>query len=846
MTMHGETDPEELTSSLPADAAPADEAGMAAAQRWLPALLLLFVGSGCAALIYEVVWFQLLQLSIGSSAVSLGVLLGIFMGGMCLGSLLLPRLLNRASHPLRVYATLELGIGLCGLVVLFAVPFIGGLYTKIAGSGQASLILRALVASVCLLPPTFLMGATLPAIARWVETTPKGVSWLGYFYGGNLVGAVAGSMLAGFYLLRVYDMPTATYVAVGINVVVAVLALAVAQWTPHVATSRDEGVDARLLVPTGAEARLVYVVIGLSGLTALGAEVVWTRLLSLLFGATAYTFSLILAVFLVGLGIGSTLGSAIGRTSPNPRATLGWCQVGLCGALAWAAYATGSSLPFWPINPSISTSTSFTFQLDLMRAIWVMLPGAILWGASFPLALASVATRGQDPARLVGGVYAANTVGAIVGALVTSLVLVGTFGSQVAQQVLIGVAALSGLLMLGLAPDEQGVGGARVVKSAVPALARVVVIAVAAGLLARVVPPLPGILVAYGRYAATWVGQNEIIYVGEGVTASVAVSRTPSGALNYHNAGKVQASSEPQDMKLQRMLGHITTLVPAKPSKVLVIGCGAGVTAGAVSIDPLVLDQTIAEIEPLVPRVVSTHFAAHNFDVVRNPKVKVHLDDARHYLLTTDEKFDAVTSDPLDPWVKGAATLYTREFFREVKAHLNPGGVVTLFVQLYESNDAAVKSEVATFLEAFPNGAVFANTVNGQGYDLVLFGQLEAKKINVDTVQARLTDPANARVAQSLREIGINSAIDLFGTYAGRTADMQAWLKDAMINTDRNLRLQYLAGLSLNLYQSDAIYKGMIRESHYPDGLFEGSPETLQALKAKIDASLGGGAAASF
>ena len=124
--------------------------------------------------------------------------------------------------------------------------------------------------------------------------------------------------------------------------------------------------------------------------------------------------------------------------------------------------------------------------------------------------------------------------------------------------------------------------------------------------------------------------------------------------------------------------------------------------------------------------------------------MKVHLDDARHYLLTTDEKFDAITSDPLDPWVKGAATLYTREFFEVVKAHLNPGGVVTLFVQLYESSEAAVKSEIATFLEAFPNGAVFANTVNGQGYDLVLFGQLEGGKIDVDAVQARLADPANA------------------------------------------------------------------------------------------------------
>src|ERR1043166_4090000 len=176
-------------TQLEANPLPATDRGAAAA--WLPALLVLFIGSGCAALIYEVVWFQLLQLSIGSSAVSLGVLLGVYMGGMCLGSLLLPRYLSPTSHPLRVYAFLELGIGLFGVIVLYAVPLIGGWYTAIAGSGPLNVILRAAVAGLCLIPPTLLMGATLPAIARWVETTPRGVSWLGVFYRGNPAGARA-------------------------------------------------------------------------------------------------------------------------------------------------------------------------------------------------------------------------------------------------------------------------------------------------------------------------------------------------------------------------------------------------------------------------------------------------------------------------------------------------------------------------------------------------------------------------------------------------------------------------------------------------------------------------------
>jgi spermidine synthase len=800
-------------------------------RRYLPALLLLFVGSGCAALIYEIVWFQLLELVIGSSAVSLGVLLGTFMGGMCLGSLLFPRVVAVRQHPLRLYAGLELGIGAIGLLVLFGMPLVGGIYTAWAGSGLGSILVRAVIAGICLIPPTLMMGATLPAIARYVETDAEGVSWLGFFYGGNIAGAVLGSVLAGFYLLRVYDVSVTTFVAAAINVTVAALAFVIANASPYTPVEQKSAQAAR----PAAGAWTVYVTIALSGTTALAAEVVWTRLLSLLFGATVYTFSLILAVILVGLGIGSSLGSALSRNLRSPRVALGWCQLLLCAAIAWSGYMLTESLPYWPINPSISSDPWFTLQLDLVRCLWAVLPAPILWGASFPLALASVAARGQDPARLVGGVYAANTVGAIVGSLGASLVLVAWIGSQHAQQVLILTSALSGLLMLGWGvPEGESRGALKLAGTLVLAGA-----AVGAGLLARSVQAVPGMLVAYGRYMATRLGQADVIYMGEGLTASVAVTRLSNGVLNYHNAGKVQASSEPQDMRLQRMLGHLTTIVPDHVRSVVVIGCGAGVTAGAVSIDPRLESETIAEIEPLVPKVVSTYFAEHNFDVVRNPKVHVTIDDARHFILTSKEKYDAVTSDPLDPWVKGAAMLYTEEFFDAVKQHLNPGGVVTLFVQLYESNTEAVKSEIATFFKAFPNGVIWGNTNNGQGYDLVLFGQVEPTRIDVDAIDARLRSPEYARVAQSLRDVGFDSAIDLFSTYAGSAADLAPWLRDAQINRDRNLRLQYLAGLGLNLYDAAPIYSEMLQYRRFPENLFVGSAETKQRLRDAIERSPG-------
>jgi spermidine synthase len=775
------------------------------------------VGSGCAALVYEVVWLQLLQLVIGSSAVSLGVLLGTFMGGMCLGSFLLPRLVDPRHHPLRVYACLELGIGAAGLLLLWGMPLVNTLYGAVGGG---HIVFRGFIAAACLLPPTLLMGATLPAVARWVQTTPAGVSWLGVFYAGNIGGAVLGSLLAGFYLLRVYDMAIATYVAAGLNAIVALAALRLSTRAPYR--------PAAFVPPAsraGAGHSVIYAATAVSGLTALAAQVIWTRLLSLVFGASVYTFSLLLAVFLAGLGIGSAAGAAMGRRG-NPRVTLGWCQMLLCGAMAGAGHLIAGWLPYLP-NEAIADPWA-RFQLDLWRCLPVVLPGAILWGASFPLALAAAAKPGQDPGRLVGGVYAANTAGAIAGALAASLIMVRALGTLHAQQLLVLVSILSAFVLL--APRLRGARPA--------VIAPVLAVAAAVGFAAWRVPPIPGSLAAYGRYSATWNDVATILYVGEGLNAFIAVSRGPTGVLSYHAAGKVQASSEGEDMRLQRMLGHFSHLMPARPRNVLVIGLGAGATAGAVSIGPGVERMTIAEIEGLAV-TGSRYFEDSNYRVVDNPKVAVHIDDARHFLLTTNQTFDAITSDLVDPWVKGVATLFTREFFELVKRRLNAGGVVTQFVQLYESNAEAVKSEIATFVAVFPNTIVWGNPNDGQGYDLVLTGQVEPLQIDIDQWQARLASPPYAEVARSLRDIGIGSAIELLANYAGSAADLAPWLADATINRDRNLRLQYLAGMGMNQYQSGSIYAEMLQHAKFPEHLFTGSPASIEALRNAVERGVG-------
>ncbi len=808
-----------------------------AAERVAPLLAALSIGSGCAALMYQVIWFELLGLVIGTSSISLGVLLATFMGGMCVGSLGAARLIAPRHDPLRVFACLELGIGLAGLAVLAAMPAVGTAYAALApagSAGPASLALRATIAAACMLPPTVLMGATLPTIARVLRAGTNGAAGIGLLYAANLFGAVAGSLLAGFWLLRFHDVAVATFAAAALNGCVALAGLVLAARSPR-ATPSEAATPSRHAAALAGKSALewrIYFVVALSGLTALSAEILWTRNLSLLLGATVYTFALVLAGFLLGIGIGSVLGSASTRRV-DAHAALGACQLALAVAIAWAAFASTRWLPWWPLDVTLPTPPAVMLAIDILRVLLVVLPAALLWGASFPLALAAIADREPDPARLVGRLYAANTLGAIAGALATGFVLILWLGSRHTQQWLIAAAALAALAAW-LPPPARATGTLGAHTGRIAAALAVAVAAIA------LVPRLPGELVAFGRFLPTRAAGAEIIYMDEGLAASVAVSRQRNGALTYHNAGKAQASTYPQDMRLQRMLGHLTTLVPENGRSYLVIGLGAGITAGAVSLDPHAERVLVADLEALTQQAAGRFFRAENFGVVDAPGVELRIDDGRHVLLTTEEKFDGITSDPFDPWVKGSAALYTREFWQLAKSRLNPGGVVTVFVQLYETTEEAVRSQLATFFEAFPSGAVFVNTVRGSGYDAVLLARADEGPIDVERIEKRLAGPEYARVRASLQEIGFRSATELFATYAGRGEDLAAWLDGAVVNTDRNLRVQYLAGEGLNLNDAEVIQKhmtatGPIAAADY----FTGTPARLRALEQIIAARQG-------
>ena len=776
-------------------------------------LLLLFFASGCAALIYETVWFYLVQLVVGASSLSVAVLLCAFMGGMALGSWLLPKLTPKGTHPFKVVAALEAGIAIFGIAIPIALPYIQQFYLTLAEPGAGAISLRAVVCFLVLTPPTMLMGATLPAIARWHARGHDAES-IGLLYMANLAGGATGTVLAGFYLLRVYDTVIATAVAVVINVVTAIAFLVMA-WR----AGADDVVPEEPQ-PTGAVESIapLYVTAAMCGFTALGAEVVWTRQLSLLFGASVYTFSLILAVFLAGLGGGGWAGTWLSSRF-RPSNALGLIQALLAGAIAFGAYAIVNVLPHWQPTaqflPQVRTTPSLMFTYDALRCAFALLPATILWGASFPLTLA--AGRAADFGAHVARINAINTAGALAGAIAFTLIGIPVLGSHKAQQVLVLGAALSSLVLLQSLPQ-----GARA--------QRLGVVAVVTAVALWIVPAIPGHLIAYGRSVNSWDSIARFLYLAEGATASVAVTEGKGGARQFHIAGKVEASDMDIDMRLERMLGHVPALLHPNPKSILIVGVGAGVTAGALSIHPEVERIVICEIEPMVPGSARAYFGEENHHVFEDPRVQLVFDDARHFLQTTDEKFDIITSDPIHPWIRGAATLYSLEYLTLAKNHLTPGGVVTQWIPLYETDVRSVKSEIGTFAKAFPDTTLWNPDLLEEGYDLVALGRAEATPISESAIQARLD--AAPRVKKSLEDVMLKSAADILYSYAGRGRDLAPWLADAEINRERHLRLQYLAGLAANKDQRFVIFGGILQHRRYPADLFVASAGTEAKLRS--------------
>jgi spermidine synthase len=364
--------------------------------------------------------------------------------------------------------------------------------------------------------------------------------------------------------------------------------------------------------------------------------------------------------------------------------------------------------------------------------------------------------------------------------------------------------------------------------------------------LTTTVQDVPWEVIAYGRRIAPIIrafdlydraNPTKVLYRGEGVNSSVLIAER-AGQRHFYVSGKAEASTAILDMRLERMMGHVPALLSPNPKSVLVVGFGAGVTAGSFTRYPDVEKLVICELEPFIPPASTEYFGKQNYDVLHNARTHMVYDDARHFIFTTRDKFDVITTDPIHPWVKGTSVLYSKEYYELVKQHLNPGGVVAQWLPIYDSDPETIKTELATFFAVFPEGTIWSNNLNGDGFDLVLLGQAQPAPINVDSIQARLDQAGYAPVAASLNEVGFHSAVELLATYAGRARDLQPVIAGAPINQDLNMRLQYIAGLGLNSMAYQKTYKEILKHRRFPEDLLVGAPGgRMDALRTLLSGS---------
>jgi len=842
-------------------------------------LYLMFALSGAAGLIYEVVWFQFLRFTVGANAQTLAVLLACFMGGLFIGSAFCARVVSPRRSALIAYAWLEVGIAIFGALLPLALSAIREWYFTFAGSGGMAMALRLGISAALLLPPTILMGATFPVLTRAVGPGAVQGRRIGLLYAANIVGAVAGALGAAFVLVPALTYSGANWLAVGLNLVVALIAWTLAGRLKDPAQDKSAkcAADRPIHDPSGGAAHpiaslgtaatgqtstcgstSVYLAYALSGCAALAFEVLWSRLLGVAFGATVYAFASVLGVFLLGLALGSAWASRLVDRMRDARRSLAATQILVIAAVSGTALlAPWASAGMADVEHRLGGGAAVIAALNLLRTAIIVLPGSILFGMAFPIALRALGIRFGDSAAVVGRLYAFNTVGAVIGSLATGFVLFPRFGSQTATAQLV-LLPLAATLILWLPPRLNWapwiVALAAVGLTFCTPLASVAAQAahdyiyrvedLSQSLFIFGIPLLIGvfaILVKHVRfgwaYSLAIVGAllafstrtpakfyvfgwqygrsglmrefSDIIYFDEGVMAPVAVFFGGSADLQVSINSRICASSSQGDMQLQRMIGHVPVLLSRDPSDCVVVGLGAGVTSGAVASHPDVERVWIAELEPKVVNAAA-HMAAFNQDVVRNPKVTLVFDDGRHFIASSGRKFGVITSDPIHPRVAGAAALFTADYFALCRDHLVDGGVFAQWIGLYELTDDGLRSIVAAFAEAFPDGTLWMTAT-----DALLIGSTGPLSIDV----ARLRDQLSSSdaVRESLAFINVRDAEDVLKSLLCTCDSLDGYLAGAPVNRDANLFLQFSAGLNWQQWHHPELVTRFADLRDFPD-----------------------------
>jgi len=820
-------------------------------------ILICFFLSGMSGLVYEILWTRMLVEIIGGAPFSVSIILTIFMGGLGFGSYLAGRHIDRVETPstlIKLYGTLELVIGLyAGLIpVLLSAfkPLQSLIYNNLYAHFVAYHLLTFLLCAVILCVPVVCMGATLPILCRfYVDRMANVGAHAGRLYGLNTIGAAAGSLMAGFWLIQWWGVQGTMVFAVATNSVIG-LACLLAGFTSQIpvggrttkrATPRQPGIGDES--PAGPAERLAALVIfAVSGFCAMACEVIWTKLLALIVGPTTYSFTIVLVTFITGLALGSLLFGWFADRVRNCLALLLATQAAAALLVLGVSQLLGDSQLFF-------AKLIFTFKdqfgfLNVVKAaalFLLMILPTLCFGASFPL-VSKIYTRSMaHVGRSIGFAYMVNTIGALLGPFAAGFVLIPLIGKEAALKVAAGLQLSTSVVIAALLFRRKPRDLRRQVLMAAAA---------AAGLTLCLLLPswnhrqlsigkyhdfedIRHVLTRSGWLEALFQGtrelekaeKGELVYYGDGIGGFTSVVKFTDAMGNTNlamaNSGKTDASSR-QDMETQTLLAHFPMLCHRNPQSVMVIGLASGITAGEVLHYP-VAAMDVLEINHQVVEA-SRFFNPWNNQVLADARTRLILQDARAHLQLTRQTYDVIISEPSNPWMEGLAALFTRDFFALAKERLRDGGLFAQWIHAYQMDWGAFAMIGRSFAEVFPDSLLVMMSLARPEGDYLLVGFKGERQCGLEDAKALQPPSRNAVLnhPQVLTRLVVSENLPaLFGP--------------GEVHTDGHPRLEFIAP-RLMYHRTGQISDRI--QSKKPEGLSAETRDRIRRLEADGDAQV--------
>jgi spermidine synthase len=734
-------------------------------------LFCLFFLSGVCALTYELVWQRAINLIFGVSTLSVSTVLAAFMGGLALGGLLFGRLADRSRNPLRLYALLEAGIGLTGLLVPLGLAVVAarapGLQSCLPPGRWSFAASRLILSLIVLGLPTTLLGATLPVMSRLMFRRDDGRhSSFSAVYAVNTLGAVVGAALTGLLFLRLLGMQRSLWIAASLNGLIACVAAVLARRSsaaPGEAILRSSASLAE--AESSTSTRPLLFCAGLTGALCTGQEVAWSRILGILTSNSAYGFALILIVVLSGLFVGSLVNVWWARRPGNPWLRLAWCQL-LLATITLCVGPYFHATPEWLARWSEGATPTRLFLGELLLTAAALLGPAILSGVSLPL-LAGLIPEQRGFGRALGRLYATNTLGCAVGPFFTGFVFIPG----------IGIDGTLGLCFA-LAVVVSLIGWWQTTRQ--PLVQRWIALGIAIGIAAAAWQAVPA-----GEYLKSPVeSPRRLLYYAEGDSAAVAVVEEALGSRAILVDGQPVAGTGGTSVVDQKMLAHLPLLLHPAPRRALTVGFGSGGTSHSMSLHGI--DVDCVEIEACVPAAADL-FASENHGILGNPRYRLILDDARSWLRAAPEPYDAIVTDCTNIQYRSNADLYTTDYFRLMRDRLSEDGVAAAWVPANGIDGADLKTLIRSFRAIFPNTSVwFMNSLPTDF--LIVIGTPRPLKLDLPVLQERMQAPA---IYADMAAVGLCDARRLAFTLLTAGEALEDYLGNGPINSDDRPVLAY-------------------------------------------------------